>query len=173
MSTTTQPPKPKRRWYQFSLKTLLIVVTVATVAFGGWVQYMRYRALENRAWWAAHEKRVRAANAERVHLNQTICMAYWEKPRPFRFQTGLDKLFDEPVAPPDPVTAYYVSNLPPAPLRHLPLDPPWSRPPPSPVLPMRGTVSPPPSVTPAMRLPGDLRRRYYGGIIPETLRKSL
>ena len=39
MSTTTQPPKPKRRWYQFSLKTLLLVMTVSTVAFGVWIQY--------------------------------------------------------------------------------------------------------------------------------------
>ncbi|MCH8042100.1 MAG: hypothetical protein IID44_00130 [Planctomycetes bacterium] len=36
----------KRRWYQFSLKTLMIVMTVATVAFGGWVQYRQYRALQ-------------------------------------------------------------------------------------------------------------------------------
>ena len=48
MSTTTQPPNPKRRWYQFSLLTLLVVMTVATVAFGGWVQYRRQRAQENR-----------------------------------------------------------------------------------------------------------------------------
>ena len=26
--STTQPPKPKRRWYQFSLRALLVVVTV-------------------------------------------------------------------------------------------------------------------------------------------------
>jgi len=48
MSTTTQPPKPKRRWYQFSLLTALVVMTLFTVAFGGWVQYMRQRAQENR-----------------------------------------------------------------------------------------------------------------------------
>ncbi|MCH8047628.1 MAG: hypothetical protein IID44_28375 [Planctomycetes bacterium] len=38
--------QPKRRWYQFSLRTLMIVMTVSTVAFGGWVQYRQYRALQ-------------------------------------------------------------------------------------------------------------------------------
>ena len=46
-------PKPKRRWYQFSLKTLMVVVTVATMAFGVWVQYRRQRARENRERLAA------------------------------------------------------------------------------------------------------------------------
>ena len=36
----------KRRWYQFSLLTLLLVMTVSTVAFGGWVHYRQYRALQ-------------------------------------------------------------------------------------------------------------------------------
>ncbi len=31
MSTTNHSPKPKRRWYQFSLKTLLIVAFTYTV----------------------------------------------------------------------------------------------------------------------------------------------
>ncbi len=31
MSTTTQPPKHKRRWYQFSLKTLLVVMFLYAV----------------------------------------------------------------------------------------------------------------------------------------------
>lgn len=39
--------QPKRRSYQFSLKTLLIVMTVAIVSFGVWVQYRRHRAQVN------------------------------------------------------------------------------------------------------------------------------
>jgi len=34
MSTTTQPPKPKRRWCQFSLRTLLVVMTLFCVTLG-------------------------------------------------------------------------------------------------------------------------------------------
>ena len=44
MSETTH----ERRWYQFSLKTLLVVTTVSIVTFGGWIQYMRHRAQVNR-----------------------------------------------------------------------------------------------------------------------------
>ena len=41
---STQPPKPKRRWYQFSLKTLLVVVTLFCVmaGWGSWrIQQVR------------------------------------------------------------------------------------------------------------------------------------
>jgi len=31
MSTTTQPPKPRRRWYQFSLRSLLIAIAMFAV----------------------------------------------------------------------------------------------------------------------------------------------
>jgi hypothetical protein len=31
-----EPPKRKRRWFQFSLRTLLIVVTLLAVALAGW-----------------------------------------------------------------------------------------------------------------------------------------
>ena len=66
MSTTTQPPKHKRRWYQFSLRTLLITMTVATVAFGGWVQYRRERARENRERVAEVEEAVAAIEQTKV-----------------------------------------------------------------------------------------------------------
>ena len=45
MSTTTQSPKPKRRWYQFSLKTLLVVMTVTCV----WLAIISDRARRQRA----------------------------------------------------------------------------------------------------------------------------
>ena len=44
---------PKRLWFQFSLRTLLLVMMVATVAFGGWVQYRRQRAQQKREEVAA------------------------------------------------------------------------------------------------------------------------
>ncbi len=87
MSTTTQPPKPKRRWYQFRLKTLLIAVTVA--AFGCWVQYRRLRARENRDRVAA----------EKEWLSDH---SYWE----LRPQTWLEEQFDDPGGADDPVGVY-------------------------------------------------------------------
>ncbi len=60
--STTQPPKPKRRWCQFSLRTLLVVMTLFTVTVGcfvGWIQYRRQRARENRERVAAIEAEMR------------------------------------------------------------------------------------------------------------------
>ena len=33
----TQPPKRRRRWLSFSLRTLLVVITIFCVALGYWV----------------------------------------------------------------------------------------------------------------------------------------
>ena|SRR6185436_16084347 len=38
-------PKPRRRWYQFSLQGLLIVVTLTGAVLGGRIEYLRRRAL--------------------------------------------------------------------------------------------------------------------------------
>ena len=46
MSTTSQPPKPKRRCYRFSLLTLLIGMTVCVAV--GWIGYRVQRAWVNR-----------------------------------------------------------------------------------------------------------------------------
>jgi Leucine-rich repeat (LRR) protein len=35
--------KPKRRWYQFSLKTLLVVLTLLCLGPGGWMAYQHHR----------------------------------------------------------------------------------------------------------------------------------
>ncbi len=95
MSTTAQPPKPKRRWCRFSLKTLMIVVTVATVAFGIWVQYRRQRAMENRERVAA----VRDTVAAIEELGGTVDRAYEE----LRPRTWLEEQFDDPGDANDPV----------------------------------------------------------------------
>ena len=47
---TDQPPKPKRRWFQFSLPTLLIAVTLVAISLVAWRVNEPYRlalALEN------------------------------------------------------------------------------------------------------------------------------
>ena len=86
MSTTAQPPKPKRRWYQFSLRTLLVVMTVAILSFGGWVQIRRGRAQENRDRMAAEKEWIGDHS-------------YWE----LRPQTWLEEQFDDPGGADDPV----------------------------------------------------------------------
>ena len=87
MSTTDQPPKPKRRRYQFSLLTLLVVMTVAIVVFGGWVQYRRQRAEVNRDRFAAVEKAVAAIE----DLGGTVLYLSEQWP-----QTWLEAQFDDP-----------------------------------------------------------------------------
>jgi len=44
----TNPPKPKRRWYQFSLRTLLVLVTLFAVACS-WYAYEMREAAKRRA----------------------------------------------------------------------------------------------------------------------------
>ena len=38
-------PIPKRRWYQFSLRALLVVMTLTAAALGGRIEYLRHCAL--------------------------------------------------------------------------------------------------------------------------------
>jgi hypothetical protein len=38
-------PFPKRRWFQFSLLSLLIIVTLACFLLGGRIEYLRQRAM--------------------------------------------------------------------------------------------------------------------------------
>ena len=40
---------PKRRWYQFSLKTLLVVLTLLCIGPGGYVAYEQRKAREQKA----------------------------------------------------------------------------------------------------------------------------
>ncbi|MGY8749496.1 MAG: leucine-rich repeat domain-containing protein [Pirellulales bacterium] len=51
-SEEKQLPKPKRRWFQLRLRTLLVLVTLASVAFGwvGWELDRRRREKEVVAW---------------------------------------------------------------------------------------------------------------------------
>ena len=109
MTTPPQLPKPKRRWYQFSLKALLVMVTVATVAFGGWVQYGREQAQENRD--RARDRRVAdekavAAIKELGGEVSPIHHTYVVGSPP---QTWIEKQFDDPGPDGFPMHDWYVS----------------------------------------------------------------
>ena len=51
------PPKRKRRWYQFSLRTLLIVVTLFCVTAGDYIGRQRMIVGEREAWLKKAQQR--------------------------------------------------------------------------------------------------------------------
>ena len=95
MSTITQPPKLKRRWYQFSLKTLLIVISVMCVGFA-WIGWRMQRARTNR------NEPVEEAVASIQESGGNVQRDYEE----LRPQTWLEELFDDPGDPDDPVRVW-------------------------------------------------------------------
>lgn len=97
-------PKPKRRWNQFSLKTLLLVMTLFTVSVGGWVQYMRQRAQENR------ERQAAAVEKTMTKIEQLGGKCFRVSDRR-RSQTWLEKQFGDPGGPDDPVAVHAVSVM--------------------------------------------------------------
>ena len=103
MSTTIQSPKPKRCWYQFSLRTLLVVMTVSIVAFGVWIQFMRLQARENRARVAAVEEAVAAI--EKLGGRVT------SEKKELRPQSWLESQFDDPGDADDPAGVLTVSEV--------------------------------------------------------------
>ena len=80
------PPKPKRRWYQFSLRRLLIAVLVLGV-FLGWITSRLQRARKNREAVAAVEKVVTA-------ITESGGMVVRRRGR--RSPAWLEDLFDDP-----------------------------------------------------------------------------
>ena len=91
---------PKRRWYQFSLRTLVLLL-VACAVFCGW---RAYRARKNRERVASAQKAV--AEIEKLRLGDSIKPAYEEQ----WSATWLEQLFDDPGDPydPDSVLGIYV-----------------------------------------------------------------
>ena len=122
MSTATQPPKHKRRWYQFSLKTLLVVMFLYAVLLFvgllphallllfiyavGWIRYRQQQARENREREAADVRSAHKAIeevAEEVAAFEKLggfVMPMYEVLRP---QTWLEEQFDDPGDADDPV----------------------------------------------------------------------
>ena len=98
MSTTTQSPKTKRRWYQFSLKTLLVVVSLSCFGFA-WIGWRMQQARENRERVAASEKEIEKTVAA-IENSGGMVFSGNEERRP---QTWLEGQFDDPGDADDPV----------------------------------------------------------------------
>jgi hypothetical protein len=96
-----QPPKPTRRWYQFSLMTLLVVMTLLCVGFA-WIGVRLHRARENRARVAPVEGAVAAIEK----LGGEVTSTY----KDIRPQTWLEKQFDDPGDAADPVGVLTVTG---------------------------------------------------------------
>lgn len=67
--TNQHPGKTSRRWYQFSLRTMLILVTVACLLFAvsAWALNARRRIQERRDWIAENTRG--GKSVQRVHVN--------------------------------------------------------------------------------------------------------
>lgn len=95
----SNPPKPKRRWYQFSLRKLLVVMVVFGVCLG-----IRARqARTNRERVAAVEEAV-----DWIWLCGGQCD---ERHEDLRSPTWLEQLFDDPGGPDDPVAVLVVTDV--------------------------------------------------------------
>jgi len=106
MTSTTEKPKPKRRWHQFSLRTLLIVFVISTVAVG-WIGGRVRQARLNRDQAATSEKEIKKAVAAIEKMGGGVTSAYEER----RPQTWLERLFDDPGGADDPVGVLAVTRV--------------------------------------------------------------
>lgn len=102
MSDTTPSPNAKRRWYQFSMRTLLLVILVFVVGVG-WIGIRMNRAKENRDRVAAVEEAVTAIEK----LGGEVTSTYHEG----RSQTWLEEVFDDPGGPEDPAVILLVTKV--------------------------------------------------------------
>jgi len=100
--------KPKRRWYQFSMRTLLVVMLVFCLGVG-WAGARMQRAQENRERVAA----VVTAVTEIEKLGGMISSGYEDSAthQDLRPQTWLETLFDDPGSRDDPVGVLEVMEV--------------------------------------------------------------
>ena len=57
-----EKPRPHRPWYQFSLRTMLIVMVISSAGFGCWVHWSREWIRQRHEFWDRHlaEKLIQA-----------------------------------------------------------------------------------------------------------------
>ncbi|MCH8922033.1 MAG: hypothetical protein IIA67_02655 [Planctomycetes bacterium] len=102
----SERPKSKRRWHQFSLKTLLIVMTLFTTTAGG-IGGRMFQARVNQNSAAAARMRIRETEAV-VEIEKLGGNVYFKRLRP---QTWLERRFDDPGAGDDPVRSREVTGV--------------------------------------------------------------
>ena len=100
-------PKPKRRWYQFSLRTLMLLVLAVGMVFG-WIGIRMRRAHTNRQAIAAAEKAL-AEICERGGMLIGDESGFFVSYVPNRSITRLGLLFDDPGDPHDPEAEWFIS----------------------------------------------------------------
>jgi hypothetical protein len=61
---TTASPPTRRPWYQFSLRTMLIVMVLASAAFGYWVHWSKEWIRQRHAIWEAEQPVIYTFNVE-------------------------------------------------------------------------------------------------------------
>jgi hypothetical protein len=104
MSVADLPPKPKRRWHQFSMRTMLLVMLVFIVTVGG-IGSRFHRAKRNRDAMAATPDAVAMTGIKKLGAEVTI--AYKQK----RPQTWLENWLDDPGSLDDPVRVLNVTKV--------------------------------------------------------------
>lgn len=117
MSAIDESPTSRLRWLRSSLKTLLLFALFLTVAFGGWVQYMRYRARVNRERVAAFEKAV--TKIDDLGGGFFDPLGYPLGPDHTKNPTWLERQFDDPGRPYDLEDVFFDTDLDSTTIDHL------------------------------------------------------
>jgi len=98
-------PEPRRRWYRFSLRTLLVAMVLLLVLCGGWLMYRRQQG-------QAKANRERLAATERaIAWIEEVGGQHDATTKRIRSQTWLEEWFDDPGGADDPTVAIVVSQV--------------------------------------------------------------
>ena len=103
------PPKPKRRWYQFSMRMLILVLVVASMVFG-WISIRMERARKNQHRIAELEIAIESAVAQIEKLSGRVSYEFVQR----RTDSWLEAWFNDPGSPNNPVRVLSVSYVHPA-----------------------------------------------------------
>lgn len=106
MATSTEETQVTRRSYRFRLRNVLIGLTLAAACLGGWVYFMRQRAATNRERAVAGERAVEKAVVAIQFVGLRVKIVSFQQ----RYPTWLERLFNDPGPPDDPVRIFKVHD---------------------------------------------------------------